>query len=40
MDDKTKQDFILLFNQGFEEVVMPQIEELREQMATNLILIE
>lgn len=30
MDDKTKQDFILLFNQGFEEVVVPRLEELDE----------
>lgn len=32
MDDKTKEDFIELFNQGFEEVVLPEIEGLREEM--------
>lgn len=32
MDEKTKQDFIQLFNQGFEEVVLPHIEELREDV--------
>lgn len=33
MDDKTRTEFILLFNQGFEEIVLPQIEDLREDMA-------
>ena len=32
MDSKTKQDFIKLFNQGFEEVVLPEIEELRKDI--------
>ena len=35
MDAKTKQEFILLFNQGFEEIILPQLEEIREQMATK-----
>lgn len=35
MDEKTKQDFIQLFNQGFEEVVQPQLEEIRREMATK-----
>ncbi len=32
MDDKTKRDFILLFNQGFEEVVLPQIKEIYKRL--------
>jgi predicted nuclease with TOPRIM domain len=32
MDDKTKEDFIQLFNQGFEEVVRPEIEELSQDI--------
>lgn len=32
MDDKLKHDFIALFNQGFEEVVMPQIAILDEEI--------
>lgn len=32
MDDKTRQEFILIFNQGFEEVVIPAIEDLRREM--------
>lgn len=32
MDEETKKDFIQLFNLGFEEVVLPQIESLREEM--------
>lgn len=32
MDDKIKGEFILLFNQGFEEVIMPQIENLSEEI--------
>jgi len=32
MDEKTKKDFILIFNQGFEEVVMPEIVELEDKM--------
>lgn len=35
MDEQSKKDFIQLFNQGFEEVVLPQIEALREEMATK-----
>ncbi|OGE31808.1 hypothetical protein A2631_01605 [Candidatus Daviesbacteria bacterium RIFCSPHIGHO2_01_FULL_44_29] len=34
MDEKTKEDFIKLFNQGFEEMVLPQFEEIREDMAS------
>ncbi len=30
MDEKTKKDMILLFNQGFEEVVLPDILELKD----------
>lgn len=30
MDDKTKQEFINLFNQGFQELVIPQLDELIE----------
>lgn len=33
MDDKTKREFIQLFNQGFEEVVLPQIEDLAEDVS-------
>lgn len=29
MDDKFKKDFITLFNQGFEEVVLPVIEDMQ-----------
>ncbi len=32
MDRKTRQEFIHLFNQGFEEVVLPQIEEIKEDV--------
>lgn len=32
MDDKTRKEFILLFNQGFEEVVAPEIDDLRKQI--------
>lgn len=28
MDENTKREFVLLFNQGFEEVVLPEIERL------------
>lgn len=35
MDDKTKEDFIKLFNQGFEEIIQPQLEEIRQEMATK-----
>lgn len=35
MDEKTKQQFILLFNQGFEVIVLPEIESLRKDV--NLI---
>lgn len=34
MDDKTKDEFISIFNQGFEEIVQPQLEGIREDMAT------
>lgn len=30
MDDKTRQEFINLFNQGFQELVVPQLDELIE----------
>lgn len=30
MDDKIKQEFINLFNQGFQELVVPLIDELIE----------
>lgn len=32
MDDKTKKEFIALFNQGFEEVVAPAIDDLRGEI--------
>lgn len=32
MDDQTKKEFILLFNQGFEEVVVPAIDDLRKEI--------
>lgn len=32
MDEKAKKEFILLFNQGFEEVVLPQLEEIRDDL--------
>ena len=32
MDEKTKTEFILLFNQGFEEIVLPEIESLRKEV--------
>lgn len=32
MDDKTKSEFIQLFNQGFEDVVLPELEEIREDV--------
>lgn len=32
MNDKTKHDFILLFNQGFEEIVLPEIEAIRDDV--------
>ncbi|MBI4035083.1 MAG: hypothetical protein HY381_01645 [Candidatus Chisholmbacteria bacterium] len=32
MDDKTKDDFIKLFNQGFEEIVLPHIERIDQGM--------
>lgn len=32
MDAKLREDFIQLFNQGFEEVVLPQLEEIREDI--------
>ncbi len=32
MDEKTKREFINLFNEGFEEIVRPEIEYLREGM--------
>lgn len=34
MDDKTKEDFIKLFNQGFEDLILPQFDELREETAS------
>ncbi len=34
MDQKTKDDFIKLFNQGFEEVVLPQLEELGRRLGS------
>ena len=35
MDEKAKKDFILLINQGFEEVIAPRIEELKEEIKTG-----
>jgi len=32
MDEKLKTEMILIFNQGFEELVMPAIRELRKEM--------
>lgn len=32
MDDNTKKDFILLFNQGFEELVLPVVERIDERL--------
>lgn len=32
MDDKTREDFIGLFNDGFTEVVMPQIERIDNKL--------
>lgn len=32
MDTNTKRDFILLFNQGFEEVVLPHIREINGRL--------
>ena len=32
MNDKTRTEFILLFNQGFEEVVLPEIISFEEKM--------
>jgi len=33
MDEKSREEFIQLFNQGFEEVVRPELEELSEELA-------
>lgn len=35
MDENTRKEFILLFNQGFEEIVRPEIEELRKEVVTK-----
>lgn len=32
MDEKTKKEFMLIFNQGFEEVILPQIVKLEGQV--------
>lgn len=32
MDDDTKKDFILLFNQGFEELILPVVERIDERL--------
>ena len=32
MDDQTKKDFIELFNQGFEDVVLPHIERIDSKL--------
>ena len=32
MDDSTKRDFIQLFNQGFEDVVIPHIERIEQRL--------
>ena len=34
MNDKTKKDFIQLFNQGFEEIILPEIETIRDDVST------
>lgn len=36
MDDQTKKDFIDIFNQGFEEVVSPEIEALRQEANSHV----
>ena len=35
MDDKTKDEFIQLFNQGFEEIIQPELEEIRKELVSK-----
>lgn len=35
LDQQFEQRFIRLFNQGFEEVVRPELEAIRSEMATK-----
>lgn len=36
MDEKQKQEFILLFNQGFEEIVIPAIEDVEARFGKKV----
>lgn len=32
MDDRTKKEFIQLFNQGFEEIFLPHLKKIQESL--------
>lgn len=36
MDEKTKTEMILIFNQGFEEVVLPALDNLKDELKEEL----